>query len=248
MTKTPFSTDNLSRFYIDGAWVTPSSDRDFPVLNPATEQKIGEIRLADGNDVDAAVAAANTAFESFSMTTKAERLKLLERFLEVCRRRAEDLAHAMSMEMGAPMTMSREEQAASGIGHLESFIDALRDQPEREELSNGDTLLREPIGVCGLITPWNWPINQIALKVVPALATGCTCVLKPSEHTPISAMIYAEILHEAGYPAGVFNLVNGDGITVGPALSRHKAVQMMTFTSSTRAGIAVTPDTAEMVK
>jgi len=248
MTKTPFSTDNLSRFYIDGAWVTPSSDRDFPVLNPATEQKIGEIRLADGNDVDAAVAAANTAFESFSMTTKAERLKLLERFLEVCQRRAEDLAQAMSMEMGAPMTMSRDEQAASGIGHLESFIDALRDQSEREELSNGDSLLREPIGVCGLITPWNWPINQIALKVVPALATGCCCVLKPSEHTPISAMIYAEIIDEAGYPKGVFNLIQGDGAVAGSAMSSHPDIQMMSFTGSTRAGAAITKNAANTVK
>lgn len=248
MTQTSFATDNLPRFYINGAWVTPFSGRRFPVLNPATEKEIGEIRLADTSDVNAAVAAAKTAFESYSMTSKEERLGLLERLLEVCRRRVEDLARAMSMEMGAPITMSREDQAASGIGHLESFIEALRDQHEREDLGNGDTLLREPIGVCGLITPWNWPINQIALKVVPALATGCTCVLKPSEHTPISAMIYAEMIHEAGYPAGVFNLIQGDGAGAGTALSSHPDIRMMSFTGSTRAGIAITRNAADTVK
>jgi len=248
MTQTHFSTDNLARFYINGAWVPPASDRRFPVLNPATEQKIGEIRLADIKDVNAAVTAAKSAFESFSMTGKEERLELLERFLEVCRRRAEDLACAMSMEMGAPMTMSREEQAASGIGHLESFIEALRAQEEREDLGNGDTLLREPIGVCGLITPWNWPINQIALKVVPALATGCTCVLKPSEHTPVSAMVYAEMIHEAGYPKGVFNLIQGDGAGAGSIMSSHPDIRMISFTGSTRAGIAITRNAADTVK
>lgn len=248
MPQKTFSTENLSRFFIDGRWVTPASGRRFPVLNPATEAQIGEIKLADTDDVNAAVAAAHTAFDSYSMTSKADRLVLLERFLEVCRRRAEDLALAMTMEMGAPLTMSREAQTASGIGHLESFIDALRAQAEREDLRNGDTLLREPIGVCGLITPWNWPINQIALKVVPALATGCTCVLKPSEHTPISAMIYAEIIREAGFPAGVFNLIQGDGPVAGAALSRHPDVQMISFTGSTRAGVAITRAAAETVK
>ncbi|MEM1427877.1 MAG: aldehyde dehydrogenase family protein [Pseudomonadota bacterium] len=240
--------DNLARFYIDGVWVTPSSTRRFPVLNPATEAQIGEIRLSGTEDVEAAVAAAKAAFESYSMTSKADRLALLAHLLEVCRRRAGDLALAMSLEMGAPKTMAREAQAASGLGHLEDFINALRAQEEREDLGNGDTLLREPIGVCGLITPWNWPINQIALKVVPALATGCTCVLKPSEHTPISAMIYAEIIHEAGYPAGVFNLIQGDGAGAGAALSRHPEIQMVSFTGSTRAGIAITKAAADTVK
>jgi aldehyde dehydrogenase (NAD+) len=163
-------------------------------------------------------------------------------------RRFEDLAQAMRMEMGAPITMARSAQADAAIGHLQGFIDALEQLDERQVLANGDVLLREPIGVCGLITPWNWPMNQIALKVIPALATGSTCVLKPSEHTPISAMVYAEIIDEAGYPPGVFNLVNGDGPTVGAALSRHPDVQMMSFTGSTRAGIAVTRDAAETVK
>jgi aldehyde dehydrogenase (NAD+) len=166
----------------------------------------------------------------------------------VTERRFEDLAQAMRMEMGAPITMARAAQADAAIGHLQGFIDALEELEERKVLASGDILLREPIGVCGLITPWNWPMNQIALKVIPALATGSTCILKPSEHTPISAMIYAEIIHEAGYPPGVFNLVNGDGPTVGAALSRHPDIQMMSFTGSTRAGIAVTRDAAETVK
>ena len=150
--------------------------------------------------------------------------------------------------MGAPISMSRAAQADASVGHLHGFIDALKDLEEREVLRSGDIKLKEPIGVCGLITPWNWPMNQIALKVIPALATGCCCVLKPSEHTPISAMIYAEIIHEAGYPAGVFNLVHGDGPTVGAAMSRHPNIQMMSFTGSTRAGTAVTRDSAETVK
>jgi len=248
MTQTLVDPDTLARFYINGAWVTPASDRRFPVLNPATEAQIGEVILADTADVDAAVAAAKEAFETFSMTPKSERLALLERFLEICRRREEDLARAMSLEMGAPMTLARDEQAASGIGHLEAFIAALRDQEERADLGNGDTLLREPIGVCGLIAPWNWPINQIALKVVPALATGCTCVLKPSEHTPLSAVIYAEIIHEAGYPAGVFNLIQGDGAVAGAALSGHGDVDMISFTGSVRAGAAITKTAADTVK
>src|SRR6056297_4053270 len=248
MTQTLVDPDTLARFYINGAWVTPASDRRFPVLNPATEAQIGEVILADTADVDAAVAAAREAFETFSMTPKSERLALLERFLEICRCREEDLARAMSLEMGAPMTLARDEQAASGIGHLEAFIAALRDQEERVDLGNGDTLLREPIGVCGLIAPWNWPINQIALKVVPALATGCGCVLKPSEHTPISAMIYAEMIDEAGYPNGVFNLIQGDGAVAGSAMSSHPDIQMVSFTGSTRAGAAITKNAADTVK
>jgi len=166
----------------------------------------------------------------------------------ITERRFEDLAQAMRMEMGAPITMSRGAQADAAIGHLQGFIDALEEHEERIRLKNGDTMVREPIGVCGLITPWNWPMNQITLKVLPALATGCTCILKPSEHTPISAMIYAEILDEAGYPAGVFNLVQGEGPVVGAAMSRHPDIQMMSFTGSTRAGTAVTRDAAETVK
>jgi len=204
--------------------------------------------MGNAADVDRAVAAAKAAFEAFAATSKLVRLDLLHRLKAATERRFEDLAQAMRMEMGAPITMARAAQADAAIGHLQGFIDALEELEERKVLASGDILLREPIGVCGLITPWNWPMNQIALKVIPALATGSTCILKPSEHTPISAMIYAEIIHEAGYPPGVFNLVNGDGPTVGAALSRHPDIQMMSFTGSTRAGIAVTRDAAETVK
>jgi aldehyde dehydrogenase (NAD+) len=239
---------NLDRFYIDGAWVTPQSEQRFPVLNPATEQSVGEIILGNSDDVDLAVAAANRAFESFSRTSKEKRLELLDRLLEVTNSRLEELAQAMTLEMGAPISMSREAQADAAVGHLVGYIEALKAQQQRSLLANGDTQLYEPIGVCGLITPWNWPVNQVSLKVIPALATGCTCILKPSEHTPISATIYAEIIHDAGYPAGVFNMVHGDGPTVGSAMSRHQDIQMMSFTGSTRAGTAVSKDAADTVK
>jgi aldehyde dehydrogenase (NAD+) len=241
-------TSNLGKFYIAGQWVAPRSQANMPVLNPANERQIGIVPLGDAADVDAAVAAAVSAFPAYSQTRKSERVALLQSLMKVTQSRFEDLAQAMRMEMGAPITMAREAQADAAIGHLQGFMDALAELVERETLSNGDILLREPIGVCGLITPWNWPMNQIALKVIPALATGCCCVLKPSEHTPISAMIYAEIIDAAGFPPGVFNLVQGDGSTVGAALSRHKDVQMMSFTGSTRAGTAVTRDAAETVK
>lgn len=239
---------NLTKFYIGGRWVEPLSSATLPVMNPATEAQIGTVAMGNAADVDRAVAAAKAAFEAFSATSKLVRLDLLHRLKAATERRFEDLAQAMRMEMGAPITMARAAQADAAIGHLQGFIDALEELEERKVLASGDILLREPIGVCGLITPWNWPMNQIALKVIPALATGSTCILKPSEHTPISAMIYAEIIHEAGYPPGVFNLVNGDGPTVGAALSRHPDIQMMSFTGSTRAGIAVTRDAAETVK
>ncbi len=239
---------NLSKFYLDGEWVTPLSRTEFPVMNPASEQQVGTITLGNEADVDRAVAAARKAFDAFSQTTKQERLQLLENLLAVTRTRLEDLAQAMTLEMGAPITMSRAAQADAAIGHLEGFIAALRSQSERETLSNGDVIVREAIGICGLITPWNWPVNQIALKVIPALATGSTCILKPSEHTPISATIYTEIIHEAGYPKGVFNLVNGDGPTVGAALARHPDIQMVSFTGSTRAGTDVARNAAATVK
>lgn len=240
--------ENLQKFYINGEWVDPLSDATMAVLNPATEQQIGTVALGNGADVDRAVAAANAAFEGFSQTSREERLALLKKVKAITEARFEDLAQAMRMEMGAPITMSREAQADAAIGHLDGFIAALEELAERQTLANGDIMIREAIGVCGLITPWNWPMNQITLKVLPALATGCCCVLKPSEHTPVSAMIYTEILHEAGYPAGVFNLVNGEGPVVGAALSRHPDIQMMSFTGSTRAGTAVTRDAADTVK
>ena len=240
--------ENLQKFYINGEWVNPLSDATMAVLNPATEQQIGLVALGNDADVDRAVAAANAAFEGFSQTSKDERLALLGRVREITKARFEDLAQAMRMEMGAPITMSRDAQTDAAIGHLDGFIAALEEFEERVTLANGDIMVREPIGVCGLITPWNWPMNQITLKVLPALATGCCVVLKPSEHTPVSAMVYAEILHEAGYPAGVFNLINGEGPVVGAALSRHQDMQMMSFTGSTRAGTAVTRDAADTVK
>lgn len=240
--------ENLMKFYIDGSWVDPVSTRTMPVLNPSTEQQIGTVALGSEDDVNIAVAAASAAFESYSTTNRAERQDLLGSLMEVSRRRFEDLALAMCTEMGAPISFARDSQADAAIGHLQGFIDTLGNLEEREILDNGDILVREPIGVCGLITPWNWPVNQVALKVIPALATGCTCVLKPSEHTPLSAMIYAEIIHEAGYPPGVFNLVNGDGPTVGSAMSRHPDIQMMSFTGSTRAGISVAQESADTVK
>ena len=240
--------ENLRKFYIDGQWVDPISARTMPVVNPATEERIGNVALGNAEDIDRAVAAASSAFEKFSQFSKKDRLDLLKTVLMVTDRRLEDLAQAMSMEMGAPITMARSAQADAAIGHLKGFIGALEDYDERIKLKNGDIIVREPIGVCGLITPWNWPINQITLKVLPALATGCTCILKPSEYTPISAMIYAEILNEAGYPNGVFNLVHGEGPVVGTAMSQHPDIQMMSFTGSTRAGTAVTCDAAETVK
>ena len=240
--------ENLRKFYIGGKWVEPISSATMPVLNPATEEQIGTVALGNAEDVNRAVAAANDAFGTFALSSKAERLDLLRSLKAATQARFEELAQAMRMEMGAPITMSREVQADAAIGHLQGFIDALEGLEERTALANGDIQLHEPIGVCGLITPWNWPMNQVALKVVPALATGCACILKPSEHTPVSAAVYAEIIHEAGYPAGVFNLVNGDGPTVGAALSRHPDIQMMSFTGSTRAGTAVTRDAADTVK
>jgi len=239
---------DLRKFYINGEWVDPYASQELELINPATEAPIGVITLGSVEDVNRAVAAANSAFDSYSQTTKEQRLALLERLLEVYNERFEEMAQAITAEMGAPITMSREAQTDCGAGHLQGFIHALREQETRATLYNGDILVREPIGVCGLITPWNWPMNQVALKVVPALATGCCCILKPSEFTPLSAALYAEMIHEAGFPPGVFNLVNGIGPIAGAALSRHPDVQMMSFTGSTRAGMAISKDAADTVK
>jgi len=239
---------DITEFYINGAWVTPEGSQTMPILNPATEGQIGTLTMGNGADVDRAVAAAKHAFETWGLTPKSERRALLVRLLEISKAREEDMAQAITAEMGAPITLSRDSQAASGTGHLEAFIAAFDAMEEEEELPNGDILSHEPIGVCGLITPWNWPVNQISLKVIPALAAGNTCVLKPSEHTPLSAKIYAEMIHEAGFPAGVFNLVYGDGPSVGSAMSQHADIAMMSFTGSTRAGAAVTKDAADSVK
>ncbi|WP_349435409.1 aldehyde dehydrogenase family protein [Pararhizobium sp. A13] len=236
------------KFYINGEWVDPIVANDLEVLNPATEKPVAVISMGTAADIDRAVAAAKKAFVSYSRTSVEQRLALMEKLLSIYKRRYDEMAQTITLELGAPATMSREQQADVGVGHLQGFIDALKRLHMREVLPNGDVMLREPIGVCGLITPWNWPINQIALKVVPALATGSTCVLKPSEFTPLNALLYAEMVHEAGFPAGTFNLVNGDGRNVGAALSRHKDVDMMSFTGSTRAGIAVSKDAADTVK
>ena len=240
--------DDLKRFFINGKWVLPNSKKGFPVIDPSNEQVIGEIILGNSQDVERAVSAAKNAFKIFSKTSKEERLELLQRLLLIMEKRFEDLAQAITKEMGSPITFSRDSQADSGVGHLRGFIDCLKSQSEREKISNGDILVREPIGVCGLITPWNWPINQITLKVIPALAVGCTCILKPSEHTPLSAKVFTEIVEEANYPPGVYNLINGDGPTVGTLLSKHQDIDMVSFTGSTRAGISVSKNAADTVK
>jgi len=235
------------QFYIDGAWVAPTAPKEFHVVNPATEEKIGTISLGSAADVDKAVAAARAAFPGFAATSREERLALLGKILEVFQKRMDELAEVISSEMGAPLWLAKAAQAPSGLAHIMTTIEVLKSY-EFEEL-RGTTLMRkEPIGVCGLITPWNWPINQIACKVAPALAAGCTMVLKPTELAPMSAYIWTEILHEAGVPKGVFNMVNGDGPTVGEAMSKHPGIDMMSFTGSTRAGVAVAQGAAATVK
>jgi aldehyde dehydrogenase (NAD+) len=234
-------------FYIDGKWVQPEGRQTLDVINPATEEPFARIALGTASDVDGAVAAAKRAFPSFSRTSRQERLDLLEAVLEAYRKRQDDLAEAISQEMGAPMTLAKQAQVPAGIGHLTRALEVLKTY-EFEEAINNTLVVREPIGVVGLITPWNWPLNQIACKVGPALATGCTMVLKPSEISPVSAVIFTEIMHEAGVPAGVYNLVNGDGPTVGNAISSHSGIDMVSFTGSTRAGILVAKAAADTVK
>ena len=212
------------KFYIGGKWVAPSTDRTADVIDPATETPFASVAMGAQADVDAAVAAAHAAFPSFAQTTKAERLDLLASIREVYEKRFGEMAATITQEMGAPISLSERAQAAVGIGHLDGVVAALKAFDFEHKNASGDLIVHEPIGVCGLITPWNWPINQIALKVIPALAAGCSMVLKPSELTPMNALLYAEILHEAGVPAGVFNLVNGDGPTVGAPLVAHPDV------------------------
>lgn len=235
-------------FYINGKWVPALHPNDFKVLNPATEEPIATISMGSPEDIDLAVSAARAAFPGYARTSKQERMELLESILDLYKQRYDEMVDVISLELGAPISMSKNSQAAVGVGHLVGFLEAFKTMNLQEVLPNGDTIYREPIGVCGLITPWNWPVNQIVLKVLPALAAGCTMVLKPSELTPLSAILYAEILHEAGCPKGVFNLVNGDGPTTGASLSRHPDVDMMSFTGSTRAGTAVSRDAADTVK
>ena len=236
-----------TQFYINGEWVDPVDPKHLDVINPSTEETIGKIAMGNSKDVDKAVAAAKEAFESFSQTSKEERLALMGKILEVYQSRYDEIAETISSEMGAPLWLSKAAQAATGAGHFGTFMEVLKNYNFDED--KGTTRLRkEPVGVCGLITPWNWPINQIACKVAPALAAGCTMVLKPSEVSPLNAIIFAEVLHEAGVPAGVFNLVNGDGLSVGEAMSSHPDIDMMSFTGSTRAGVAVAKASADTVK
>ncbi|MGB8473694.1 MAG: aldehyde dehydrogenase family protein [Candidatus Acidiferrum sp.] len=233
--------------YIDGNWVSPESPHDFTVLNPATEEPIATISLGSGADVDKAVSAAKRAFESYSETTLDERRTHLLRIIDVYRSKMEEMAQTISQEMGAPLALSRGAQAPVGLGHFLEIMKVLGCF-KFEELKGSTLMRKEPIGVCGLITPWNWPMNQIACKVAPALVAGCTMVLKPSEVAPLSAYLFARILDEAGLPPGVFNLVNGDGPTVGAAISSHSDVDMVSFTGSTRAGVAVAEAAAPTVK
>ena len=233
--------------FIGGEWVESQGGTRHEVINPATEEAVTEITLGSAADVDRAVAAARKAFESFSRTSVDERVALIEAILAEYKARAGDMAEAISQEMGAPISLARTAQVGSGLGHLMSAAKALREFQFEEQIGNS-LVVHEPIGVVAMITPWNWPLNQIVSKVAPALAAGCAMVLKPSEEAPRCAMIFAEVLAAAGVPAGVFNLVNGDGPGVGTALSRHKGVDMVSFTGSTRAGVLVAKNAAETVK
>ncbi|ATN37750.1 aldehyde dehydrogenase family protein (plasmid) [Rhizobium sp. ACO-34A] len=242
---------NTTDFYIDGQWVASLGGERAYVINPATGKPGAAITLGTFADVDRAVAAARRAFECWSETPHGERIAAIERLQKVYDRRFEDMAQAISTEMGVPISFARQAQAEAGRSQINNFLAAARDfsfeAPMRAD-GSGDYILRDPIGVCGLITPWNWPINQIALKVLPALAVGCTVVLKPSEIAPLSALVFAEMIDEAGFPAGVFNLVNGTGVEVGSAMTAHPDIDMMSFTGSTRAGISVMKTAADTVK
>ena len=238
---------NAQDFYIDGAWVPSEGGRSHQVIDPSTEQPVTTITLGTQADVDKAVAAARKAFDGFSQTSPDERADLLDRIVEAYKARIPDLAKAVSQEMGAPIGFAQAAQAPAGLGYLMGTVKALREFTFSESVGKA-RVVHEPVGVVAMITPWNWPLNQICAKVAPALAGGNTIVLKPSEEAPSCAMILAEILHDAGVPAGVFNLINGDGPTVGAALSTHREVDMVSFTGSTRAGIAVAQAAAATVK
>src|SRR5688572_19598160 len=235
------------QFYINGAWVDPVSARTLDVIDPATAAITGRISLGSAKDVDKAVDAAAKAFRSWSRTTRAERLAVLGRIVEEFTRRVPELGDAITEEMGAPKWLAQGTQAGIGVNHFKTAI-AILEKYKFEEDRGTSRIVREPIGVCGFITPWNWPIHQICAKVAPALATGCTVVLKPSEIAPFSAQIFAEILHAAGVPAGVFNMVQGDGSTVGEGLAEHPKVDMVSITGSTRAGVMVAQAAAKTVK
>ena len=239
--------EHANQFYIDGAWVAPAEPKSLDVIDPSTEEPIGQVALGSAADVDKAVAAARRAFESYGRTTLEERVALIERIVEVYKSRFTEVGETISREMGAPLAFATRFQAGAGLGHFRAMLPILKDYPFEEQ--HGTTLLRhEPVGVCGMITPWNWPANQITCKLAPALAAGCTMVLKPSEVAPYTALLIAEILDEAGVPAGVFNLVNGEGPVVGQAIAAHPDIDMVSFTGSTRGGIEVARAAAPTVK
>jgi aldehyde dehydrogenase (NAD+) len=238
---------NERNFYINGKWVTPHSKKTLEVLNPANEEVIGTITLGDQEDVNAAVAAARKAFQTFSKTTVAERAALLEKIIAAYQKRMPEIAATVSKEMGAPIGLANMAQAPAALGHLANTLNSMKNFKWEEDRGK-NRIVHEPVGVCALITPWNWPLNQIAAKVAPAIAAGCTMVLKPTEIAPLNAVLFAEAMDEAGVPPGVFNLVQGDGPGVGVALSSHPDVDMVSFTGSTRAGISVATNAAPTVK
>ena len=238
------------KFYINGKWVAPSKPNDLDVIDPCTEDSVATISLGSKEDTNAAVSAAKTAFESWKESSKEERVALLEKLLNIYKKRYSEMVDAISLEMGAPTDWSKDVQTASGQSHIEDFILRLKEFEFDKKFSSqsNNRICYEPIGVCGLITPWNWPINQIGLKVVPAFATGCTMILKPSELAPLSAMLFAEMIDEAGFPPGVFNLVNGDGAGVGTDISSHPDINLVSFTGSTRAGKLISKNAADTIK
>ena len=238
---------NYQQFYINGKWVNPKSETTLEVINPASEAVCATISLGSQADVEDAVIAAKNAFSSFGLSSKKDRVELLENVIAEYKNRYNDIAEAISEEMGAPMELSTKAQTGAGLGHLTTALNVLKDFEFSHQCGNS-RIFKEPIGVCGLITPWNWPMNQITCKVAPALATGCTMVLKPSEIAPLSGYIFAQIIDKAGVPAGIFNLLNGDGPGVGTALSKHPLVDMMSFTGSTRAGSLVAQNAAPSIK
>ena len=238
------------KFYINGEWVSPSKTSDFNVINPATEEPYVTISLGSKDDTNKAVESAKNAFKSWKNTSVEERITLLEKLLKIYKERFNEMTQAISTELGAPLDWASSVQTASGESHIEDFILRLKKFEFEKNFneSSDNYIVYEPIGVCGLITPWNWPINQIALKVIPAFATGCTMILKPSEMAPLSGLLFAEMIHDSGFPAGVFNLVNGDGAGVGSQISSHPDIDMVSFTGSTRAGKLISKSAADTIK
>lgn len=235
------------QFYIDGQWVNPAVANDLQVIDPATEEVCAVISIGDQADTDAAVAAARAAFDGWANTPLAERVALVKKLGEVYTARRDEMAEAMRIEMGAPIDLARNSQWGAGSWHLEGFLEALEEFNFEEQMGT-DRIRKEPIGVCAMITPWNWPMNQVFLKAIPAMVVGCTMVLKPSEISPLSSVLFAEMVDQAGFPAGVFNMVNGDGVGVGTQLSSHPDVDLVSFTGSTRAGIAISKAAADSLK